>query len=131
MTTVTPPPRRSRASANDHLLQLTRCYTERLRLADLGYAPATPAEPALEEDLDGDDDGLLLGTLMGRLIDLWDPTLTIPEGANICETLAQHDLQCFRGKGQWSDLDQINPPALLTPGLGRRATQFVLARAPE
>src|SRR5699024_751762 len=45
-----------------------------------------------------------LGTLTGRLIALWDPQAKIPVGANVCAVLADDDLQCYHGTGDWADL---------------------------
>lgn len=69
-----------------------------------------------------------LGQLLQRLIALWSPQITIPAGDDVCSALAQHQLACFRGQGSWSDLEQMDLPAILTLSLGRGAQQYVLLR---
>jgi len=69
-----------------------------------------------------------IGNLMGRLIALWDPQLQIPPGANVCSALEKNQIECLHGNGHWTDLDQMNRPAILTLSLGRNNTQYVLLR---
>lgn len=70
-----------------------------------------------------------LGELMERLIRRWDGKLVVPAGQNVCKALKKSGLDCYRDKGSWADLGQINRPAILTldlPGAGR---QYVLLTA--
>jgi len=69
-----------------------------------------------------------VGTLMGRLITLWNPQIKIAAGDNVCNTLDQSQLECYRGHGHWTDLDQMNRPAIITLSLGRDQKQYVLLR---
>ncbi|WP_240433567.1 ExeA family protein [Solimonas sp. K1W22B-7] len=54
-----------------------------------------------------------LPEVMGRLVRLWDPQLRLPRGGNPCEALSRDHLECYRSNGSWSDLGQINRPAIL------------------
>ncbi|HEU0195824.1 MAG TPA: AAA family ATPase [Nevskiaceae bacterium] len=67
-----------------------------------------------------------LGALVGRLIALWSPGLTIPANANVCTELAKHDLQCYRATTQWDELVQMNRPAILELAAGTQPAQYVL-----
>ena len=70
-----------------------------------------------------------LGELMERLIRRWDRELVVPAGQNVCKALKKSGLDCYRDRGGWADLGQINRPAILTldlPGAGR---QYVLLTA--
>jgi general secretion pathway protein A len=70
-----------------------------------------------------------LGAVMGRLIRLWDTGLVVPAGANVCKTLSQQRLECFKDSGTWADLRQLNRPALLSLANGRGEQQHVLVTA--
>jgi general secretion pathway protein A len=67
-----------------------------------------------------------LATVMSRLIRLWDAELVVPRGENICKALQKSALECYRGKGRWSDLGQMNRPAILTLDLPDQGKQYFL-----
>ena len=91
---------------------------------------APPPVAAIDADL-----GALRATaqplplVMARLIGLWNPKITVPRGANICRTLSQQGLECYRSNGAWADLAQFNRPAILSLNTGSGKTQYVLLRA--
>jgi general secretion pathway protein A len=66
---------------------------------------------------------------MSRLIALWDRNIKIGHGENVCEALARQSLQCYKSSGQWSDLAQLNRPAILTLNVDHGQVQYVLLRA--
>jgi len=70
-----------------------------------------------------------LAGVMSRLVRLWDIGIEIPAGANVCDTLAQSHLACYRSVGAWSDLAQINRPAILTLNLGGSQPLYALLRS--
>lgn len=67
-----------------------------------------------------------LGTLTGRLIDLWNPDIRIDSTTNVCDDLSSYDLQCYRGNGSWGDLRKMDRPALLRLAAGSSTSQYVL-----
>jgi general secretion pathway protein A len=69
-----------------------------------------------------------LPLVMARLIGLWNPKITIAKGDNVCHALSQQGLECYRGNGQWSDLAQMNRPAILSLGMDGN-TQYALLRS--
>lgn len=69
-----------------------------------------------------------LSDVMARLIRLWDPQLHIPRGGNLCEALSRERLECYRSRGSWSDLGQMNRPAVLVLTLPGKGEQHVLLR---
>ena len=70
-----------------------------------------------------------LAAVLSRLIRTWDNQLVVAAGQNICSTLAHKQLGCYRTNGTWSDLEQINRPAILTLNLGDGQPTYVLLRA--
>jgi general secretion pathway protein A len=66
--------------------------------------------------------------VMNRLVRLWDSSIAIPAGTNVCDTLAQLHLACYRSVGGWGDLEQINRPAILTLNLGGAQPLYALLR---
>ena len=52
----------------------------------------------------------------------------IPRGANVCRELSTQGLECYRNRGEWSDLRSINRPAILSLTTGRGEIQHVLLR---
>jgi general secretion pathway protein A len=70
-----------------------------------------------------------LGTVMGRLIRTWDAKFVIPPGESVCAALKRGQLECYRGHGSWSDLGQMNRPAVLTLELADGSTQYFLLTA--
>lgn len=93
-------------------------------------APASPA-PTPVADRDADLKALdatteALGAVMGRLIREWDPQLVIPHGQNVCTALQHAELECYRSKGSWADLGQMNRPAILTLDLPDQGKQYFL-----
>jgi general secretion pathway protein A len=69
-----------------------------------------------------------LTVVMGRLIRLWDSKAQITRGENICAALHKAKLECYRSKGNWADLGQMNRPAILTLNLPNLGTQNFLLR---
>ena len=69
-----------------------------------------------------------LAVVMGRLIRLWDHDLVVKPGANVCRELGKHELECYKGNGEWADLRTMNRPALLSLTTGRGEQQHVLLR---
>ncbi len=64
-----------------------------------------------------------LSIVVGRLIRLWEPRLMIPGGENVCAALRVRALECYRTQGEWTDLEQMDRPAILTlklPGSGEQ-----------
>jgi general secretion pathway protein A len=91
-------------------------------------APAQPAAP-----LDAGVGALRataqpLPVVMARLIGLWNPKITIAKGDNVCLALSGQGLECYRGNGQWSDLAQMNRPAILSLNIDGE-TQYTLLRS--
>jgi len=70
-----------------------------------------------------------LPVVMARLIGLWNPKITIPKGENVCRSLSQQGLECYKGQGQWSDLAQLNRPAILSLNMAPGTTQYALLRS--
>jgi general secretion pathway protein A len=70
-----------------------------------------------------------LTTVMSRLIRQWNSDIEIPDGADICGTLAQSHLACYRNVGSWSDLRTFNRPAILSLNLGAGESANVLLDA--
>jgi general secretion pathway protein A len=66
---------------------------------------------------------------MARLIGLWNPKITIPKGENVCHSLSQQGLECYKDSGQWSDLSQLNRPAILSLNIAPGTTQYALLRS--
>jgi general secretion pathway protein A len=69
-----------------------------------------------------------LPVVMARLIGLWNPSITIAKGENVCRALSAQNLECYRGSGQWSDLAQLNRPAILSLSMNG-TTQYALLRS--
>jgi len=92
-------------------------------------APAAPvADPvadirALEQTAEP------LVPVMSRLIRLWDDQLVVPRGQNVCAALHRAKLECYRSKGSWADLGQMNRPVLLTLNLPEQGKQYFLLTA--
>ena len=70
-----------------------------------------------------------LPVVMAQLIGLWNPKITVPRGENVCRTLSQQGLECYRSNGAWADLAQLNRPAILSLNLESGKTQYVLLRS--
>ena len=70
-----------------------------------------------------------LPAVMARLIGLWNPKITVPRGENVCRTLSQQGLECYKGNGTWADLTQLNRPAILSLNIEPGKTQYVLLRS--
>jgi general secretion pathway protein A len=95
--------------------------------------PASSVATAATPDIDADIGALRataqpLPLVMERLIGLWDPKITIPRGENICRSLSQQGLECYRDNGTWADLAQLDHPAILSLNTGAGKTQYVLLR---
>lgn len=69
-----------------------------------------------------------LSMVMSRLVRLWAPRLPAPRGDNVCELLARAHLECYRSHGSWSDLGQMNRPAVLPLKLPNGNTEHYLLR---
>ena len=69
-----------------------------------------------------------LNVVVGRMIRLWDADLTISRGESVCETLHRRGLECYRSQGSWTDLGQMNRPAVLTLDLPELGAQYFLLR---
>jgi general secretion pathway protein A len=69
-----------------------------------------------------------LPVVMSRLIGLWDDTLHINRGDNVCRALADSKLGCYRAEGDWDTLAAINRPAILTLQWPEGPEQYVLLR---
>jgi general secretion pathway protein A len=85
--------------------------------------PAATAVESLHESAEP------LGEVMARLIGLWDPTIVVAAGQNVCDALSQRKLWCYTGSGPWSELEAINRPAILTLNFADGETQYVLLRS--
>ena len=91
--------------------------------------------PAPDESSAGDNLETLaataqpLGTALGRLIRLWDANLTIPRGENVCEALKRRGLECYRSRGSWGDLTQMNRPVIVTLDLPELGEHYFLLRS--
>jgi len=70
-----------------------------------------------------------LPAVMARLIGLWNPKITVPRGENVCRSLSQQGLECYKGNGAWADLTQLNRPAILSLNIEPGKTQYVLLRS--
>lgn len=69
-----------------------------------------------------------LPVVMNQLIGLWDGQLRLPPGENVCRALSLHRLECYKSEGKWSDLGNINRPALLTLNTPGGEQRHVLLR---
>ncbi|PPE74463.1 hypothetical protein C3942_06765 [Solimonas fluminis] len=104
-------------------------------VAPAGAPPAAPgaASPAAPPALPASQMEQLLRMpqplpdLMGQLVRLWGAQLRLPRGGNPCEALSRDRLECYRSNGSWSDLGQINRPAILVLKLPQ-GEQHVLLR---
>jgi len=67
-----------------------------------------------------------LPVVVSHLIRLWDPTIRIPRGENVCRALSLQRLECYKASGEWGDLQQMNRPAVLSLSTGRGELQNVL-----
>ena len=101
--------------------------------APAAAADATAAAPAPAVEADRRAQLLQsaqpLPVVMGRLIRLWDGRLRLADGQNVCREL--HDklkLECYKSRGKWADLRQMNRPALLTLRDGSGEERHVLLR---
>ena len=65
-----------------------------------------------------------LATLTSRLIRLWDPGLSV--SGNVCASLKQQGMECYRTEGQLSDLRSMDRPAILTVRDRRNAERHLL-----
>ncbi len=97
-------------------------------------APASSVAPTTAPVIDAGIGALRataqpLPAVMAQLIGLWNPKITVPRGENVCRTLSQQGLECYRGNGAWADLAQLNRPAILSLNLESGKTQYVLLRS--
>lgn len=97
-------------------------------------APASSVAPATAPVIDAGVGALRataqpLPAVMAQLIGLWNPKITVPRGENVCRTLSQQGLECYRSNGAWADLAQLNRPAILSLNLESGKTQYVLLRS--
>ena len=97
-------------------------------------APIAPAVQPAAAPLDAGIGALRataqpLPVVMARLIGLWNPKITIPKGENVCHSLSQQGLECYKDNGQWSDLSQLNRPAILSLNIAPGTTQYALLRS--
>ncbi|MBV8062519.1 MAG: AAA family ATPase [Nevskia sp.] len=98
-------------------------------------APAALTTPAPDPAPIDADLGALRATaqplpvVLARLIGLWNPKITIAKGDKVCASLSQQGLECYRGNGEWSDLSQMNRPAILSLKVAPGTTQYALLRA--
>lgn len=96
--------------------------------SDADAAPAPLLMPRLPVASIGDLDATVqpLSIVMGRLIRLWEPRLVVPRGENVCSALRVRALECYRTRGSWSDLKQMDRPAILTLDLPAAGEQHFL-----
>ena len=97
-------------------------------------APASSVAPVTAPVIDAGVGALRataqpLPAVMAQLIGLWNPKITVPRGENVCRTLSQQGLECYRSNGAWADLAQLNRPAILSLNLESGKTQYVLLRS--
>ncbi len=87
------------------------------------------AAPALSSELDQVlAQGESLGSVLSRLVRIWNVTPTVEPGGTLCSALSQLRVMCYRGTGSWTDLEQINRPAVLALSTGRGDTRYTLLR---
>ena len=99
-------------------------------------APTTTAAPPEPTPTPRDEGGLQalaataqpLNIVIGRMIRLWDAELTVPRGESVCDLLSRQKLECYRSRGTWADLGQMNRPAVLTLELPELGPQYFLLR---
>lgn len=96
-------------------------------VADEESAQATPATATADLTMLLQSAQPLTATV-SQLIRLWDQNIVIPRGANVCRELSTRGLECYRNRGEWSDLRSINRPAILSLTTGRGEVQHVLLR---
>lgn len=98
-------------------------------------APATEATPApVKVDPVADLDMLEktsepLATVMGRLIQLWEPDFEVDDGRKLCSDIKKRKLECLRDSGKWDDLRLLNHPAVLRLDLPKLGAQYFLVTA--
>ncbi|HWY24809.1 MAG TPA: AAA family ATPase [Nevskia sp.] len=102
--------------------------------ASLAAAPVQPAAAPAQAPMDAGIGALRataqpLPVVMARLIGLWNPKIIIAKGDNVCRSLSQQGLECYRDSGQWSDLSQLNRPAILSLNIAPGTTQYALLRS--
>lgn len=61
-----------------------------------------------------------------RLIRMWDASARIPSGRNVCVSLRQQGLECYRTNGSLKDLRQMDRPAILTLRDDEERTRYAL-----
>lgn len=111
---------------------LTRTPTSPAPVAASAAAPVTQAAtPETTADTGADLATLErtvqpLGVVMGDLIRRWDSKVVVGRGNNVCKELQKQQLSCYRDRGGWADLGQINRPALLTLDLPTTGKQYFL-----
>ncbi len=89
--------------------------------------PEEPEAPALSGELDQLlAQGESLGVVLARLVKLWNASPQVEAGEPLCKALVRLDLMCYRGTGSWSDLEQINRPAVLSLSTGRGDSRYAL-----
>jgi general secretion pathway protein A len=83
--------------------------------------PAAAARPAPAVLETGGDPALQalqaaqpLPVVMTTLVGLWNTGLRLMPDANLCESLRDHALECYRSQGTWNDLAAMNRPAILS-----------------
>ncbi|MEK6805112.1 MAG: AAA family ATPase [Pseudomonadota bacterium] len=96
-------------------------------VAPAAVEPPPAAAPALSSELDQVlAQGESLGSVLARLIRIWNVAPQVEEGEPLCKALVRLDLMCYRGTGNWTDLEQINRPAVLALSTGRGDTRHAL-----
>jgi general secretion pathway protein A len=82
--------------------------------------PAKPANPLQAAQP--------LPVVINRLIKLWLPNFRMTGIENICRTLRDQKLECFKDDGDWTELTALNRPAILTLQSADGAEHHVLLR---
>jgi Putative peptidoglycan binding domain. len=65
---------------------------------------------------------------MVRLLALWQPDAQLPASGPVCPALAKWKLECLHGQGDWSDLEHLDLPAILTLHRNDGTPRYVVLR---
>jgi general secretion pathway protein A len=91
----------------------------------LAAQPAADAPPTVDLSVLMESAAPLTG-VMNSLIRLWDDSVRVPAGENVCRALSMMQLECYKGAGEWRDLKQIDRPAILPLTNGRGEIEHML-----
>jgi general secretion pathway protein A len=69
-----------------------------------------------------------LPVVLSRLLAVWSANPTVQSGETLCQALLREQIGCYKSLGDWTNLRQLDRPAILTLSSGRGGVQHVLLR---